>query len=234
MSLLKVCQMYPCKEKLELQRVCQIARAELRRGVSEQTVIEALLAERRAGAAEAALAVQEGDANTCGIHVVTVDEANIAAQSEPPTLIDVCSLPPVSTMEAPRSPPMAAPDTPPQTADYAHLVSRGRTFMGDWTPSPKSQATIASAGFRVQGDSDMAATVPVTAEAMSPRALTTGQWPPLDILFKGGPGVCAKVERTFRSLCAGGDYEPLDWLSVVVGPRGSYRQSTSWRICYDT
>ena len=38
MSLLKVCQMYPCKEKLELQRARQMARAELRRGVSEQTV----------------------------------------------------------------------------------------------------------------------------------------------------------------------------------------------------
>jgi len=83
MSLLKVCQMYPCKEKLELQRVCQIARAELRRGVSEQTVIEALLAERRAGAAGVALAVQEGDANTCSIHVATVDEAKIVAHSEP-------------------------------------------------------------------------------------------------------------------------------------------------------
>jgi hypothetical protein len=46
--------------------------------------------------------------------------------------------------------------------------------MGDWTPSPKSQATIASAGFRVEGDSDMAAAVPVKAEAMSPCALTTG------------------------------------------------------------
>jgi hypothetical protein len=54
--------------------------------------------------------------------------------------------------------------------------------------------------------------------------LQFGQWPSLEVLFKGGPGVCAKVERTFRSLCAGGDYGPLEWLSVAVGPKGSYRQ----------
>ena len=113
MSLLKVCQTYPCKDKPELQRVCQIARAELRRGVSEHAVIAALLAEHGAGAAGAALAAQEGDANTCSIPVATVDEAKIAAHSEPLSLIDVRSLPRVSTMEAPRSPPMAAPDTPP-------------------------------------------------------------------------------------------------------------------------
>jgi hypothetical protein len=34
-------------------------------------------------------------------------------------------------MQAPRSPPMAAPDTPPCTAHYACLVSRGRSFMGE-------------------------------------------------------------------------------------------------------
>ena len=33
-----------------------------------------------------------------------------------------------------------------------------------------------------------------------------GEWPPLGIVFKGGPVVAANVERTFRSLCAGGDY----------------------------
>jgi hypothetical protein len=133
-----------------------------------------LLAEHEAGAAGVALAAQEGDGIPCGVHVATVDETKVVAYYETLCLIDARSLPPVSTMEAPRSPPMAAPDTGPQTADFAHLVSRGRNCMGDWTPSPKSQATIASAGFRVEGDSDMAAAVPVQAEAMSPCALTTG------------------------------------------------------------
>ena len=53
---------------------------------------------------------------------------------------------------------------------------------------------------------------------------TPGDWPPLEILFKGGAGVSAKVERTLQALCAGGDYGPLAWLSVAVGPKGSYRQ----------
>jgi len=138
MSLLKVCQTYPCKEQLELQRVCQIARAELRRGVSERAVIAALLAEHGAGVAAAvALAVQEGDAIPRGvhIHVTTVDEAKAVPHSEPLSQIDACSIPPVATMQAPRSPPLAAPETPPMTADCADLVSRGRSFMGDWTPS---------------------------------------------------------------------------------------------------
>ena len=58
MSLLKVCQTYPCKGKLELQRVCQIARAELRRGVCKHAVIAGLLAGCEEGAAGAALAVR--------------------------------------------------------------------------------------------------------------------------------------------------------------------------------
>jgi hypothetical protein len=55
-------------------------------------------------------------------------------------------------MQAPRSPLMAAPDSPPETSDYVDLVSRGRSVMGDWTPSPKSQASIASEGSMVEGD----------------------------------------------------------------------------------
>ena len=51
------------------------------------------------------------------------------------------------------------------------------------------------------------------------RVRQVGQWPPLEILFKGGLGVCAKVERTFRSLCVGGDYGPLG-----VAQRGSRAQ----------
>ena len=86
MSLLKVCQTYPCKEKLELQRVCQIARAELRRGVSEHAAIAALLPEHGAGGAGAALAVPEGDAIPRGVHVATVDEAKAAPHSEPLSL----------------------------------------------------------------------------------------------------------------------------------------------------
>ena len=54
--------------------------------------------------------------------------------------------PPVVEMQAPQSPPLAAPGTPPMPADYADLVSRGRSFMSDWTPSPKSQASIAVYG----------------------------------------------------------------------------------------
>ena len=122
----------------------------------------------------AALAVQEGDGIPCGVHVATVDEAKAVQHSEPLSLIDVCSIPPVCAMQALRSPLMAAPDTPPQTADYADLVSRGRFFMGDWTPSPKSQTSIASEGSRVQGDSGMAVAVPGKTEAMSPCPLADG------------------------------------------------------------
>ena len=54
--------------------------------------------------------------------------------------------------------------------------------------------------------------------------LALGEWPPLKALFKGGTGVAAKVERTLKELCVGGEYCSLAWLSVAVGPKGSYRQ----------
>ena len=55
--------------------------------------------------------------------------------------------------------------------------------------------------------------------------LALGRCPPLEALCKGGGGVAAKVQRTLKELCAGGDYGSLEWLSVGVGPKGSYRQS---------
>ena len=181
MSLLKVCQTYPCKGKLELQRVCQIARAELRRGVCEHAVIAALLAGHEEGAAGAALAargaalaVREGDGIQCAVHIATVLETKAVQHPHALSVIDERSIPPAGEMLAPCSPPMAAPDTPPCTAHYACLVSRGRSFMGEWTPSPKSRTSIAGEGSRFQRVSSMAVAVPVKAEAMSPRALTPG------------------------------------------------------------
>ena len=43
MSLLRLCRVCPSKRKADLQAVCQIARAELRRGAPEVDVIEAAL-----------------------------------------------------------------------------------------------------------------------------------------------------------------------------------------------
>ena len=48
--------------------------------------------------------------------------------------------------------------------------------------------------------------------------------PPLEALFKGGPRVVARSQAALDRLREEGDYGPLAWLSVAVGPRGSYRQ----------
>ena len=49
-------------------------------------------------------------------------------------------------------------------------------------------------------------------------------YPPLEAMFKGGPIVDKKVKHLLEHLCAGGDFGPMPWLSVTVGPKGSYRQ----------
>ena len=117
MSLLKVCQTYPCKGKLELQRVCQIARAELRRGVCEHAVIAGLLAGHEEGAARvalavrgAALAVREGDGIQSAVHIATVLETKAVQHPHALSVIDERGIPPAGEMLAPCSPPMAAPD----------------------------------------------------------------------------------------------------------------------------
>ena len=50
------------------------------------------------------------------------------------------------------------------------------------------------------------------------------EYPPLEALFKGGPRVVARAQAALDRLREEGDYGPLPWLSVTVGPRGSYRQ----------
>jgi hypothetical protein len=49
-------------------------------------------------------------------------------------------------------------------------------------------------------------------------------YPPLEAMFKGGPIVNNKMQHLLENLCAGGDFGPMPWLSVTVGPKGSYRQ----------
>ena len=56
----------------------------------------------------------------------------------------------------------------------------------------------------------------------SPRA--DDEFPPLEALFKGGPRVAASARAALARLRDEGEYGPLTWMSVAVGPRGSYRQ----------
>ena len=48
-------------------------------------------------------------------------------------------------------------------------------------------------------------------------------FPPLEIMFKGGPVVERRVVEHLRTLCAGGDLGDLRWVTVTTSDKGSYR-----------
>ena len=50
------------------------------------------------------------------------------------------------------------------------------------------------------------------------------EYPPLEALFKGGVIVEERLHTTLKTLCAGGEYGQIAWLSVATGPKGSYRR----------
>ena len=49
------------------------------------------------------------------------------------------------------------------------------------------------------------------------------EYPPLEVLFKGGPVVEQRLDDVLIRLCAGGDQGELSFFTAQVGPKGSYR-----------
>ena len=49
------------------------------------------------------------------------------------------------------------------------------------------------------------------------------EYPPLEVVFKGGPVVQKRLDDMLLTLCAGGDHGELGFFSAQVGPKGSYR-----------
>ena len=60
------------------------------------------------------------------------------------------------------------------------------------------------------------------ARARCPRG--DDEFPPLEALFRGGPRAVAIARVALDRLREEGEYGPLTWLSVAMGPGGSYRQ----------
>ena len=49
------------------------------------------------------------------------------------------------------------------------------------------------------------------------------EYPPLEVLFKGGTVIEQRLDDMLISLCAGGDQGELSFFTAQVGPKGSYR-----------
>ena len=143
-ALLRVCQALPSKGKVELQAACQVARSALRGGLPEATVIEEAL---RACAVPVLPGASGADAAALAAYAV-VEEIDPVAATKRPALEaapeqfdkdDVCQ-DTRSVLEPLGTPPLPPPAAPPPVAEYADIVGRGRSFMLDWTPSPKGDA----------------------------------------------------------------------------------------------
>ena len=49
------------------------------------------------------------------------------------------------------------------------------------------------------------------------------EYPPLEVLFKGGTVVEQRLDEAIIQLCAGGDLGELSFFTAQVGPKGAYR-----------
>jgi len=118
-----------------LQRVCQVARTELRKGVSEAAVIAALLAEYSARVgATVALAARREDNVPRGLIAHTVAPAEVLAAAAMRCKIGKQGGPPLPGVVAPETPPLPPPGTPADQRSTLLWSAGGRCFMNEWTP----------------------------------------------------------------------------------------------------
>ena len=123
-----------------------MARAELRKGVSEAAVIAALLAEYSARVgATVALAARREENVPRGLIAHTVAPAEVPAAAAMRCEIGKQGGPPLLGVVAPETPPLPPPGTPADQRSTLLWSAGGRCFMNEWTPRD-AKAEECSAG----------------------------------------------------------------------------------------